>query len=85
METFPGLDWAKLADYLIGRAVVHGERRAHEMEEVARTLAELGVDPIMAQATVLRQRWCASLEMADRFGPDGPKSYRDFLDAMKER
>ena len=38
-ESFPGMDWKKLADYVVGRVVVHGERRAREMEEVAETLA----------------------------------------------
>src|SRR5581483_2151821 len=32
----PGSDWDKLADYVVGRVVVHGERRAREMDEVAR-------------------------------------------------
>jgi DNA-binding ferritin-like protein len=35
---------------------VHGERRAAEMEEVAETLRELGVEPLMTMATVKRQR-----------------------------
>ncbi len=34
----------------------HGERRAAEMEEVAETLRELGVEPLMTAATVKRQR-----------------------------
>jgi Domain of unknown function (DUF1932) len=34
----------------------HGERRAAEMEEVAATLRELGVEPLMTAATVKRQR-----------------------------
>ena len=34
----------------------HGERRAAEIEEVAATLRELGVEPRMVEATVARQR-----------------------------
>ena len=34
-ESLPGIDWEQLADYMVGRVVVHGERRAREMEEVA--------------------------------------------------
>src|SRR5204862_1361331 len=49
-ESFPGIDWKKLADYMVGRVVVHGERRAREMDEVARTVEELGIEPIMASA-----------------------------------
>ena len=59
-ESFPGIDWKKLADYMTGRVVVHGERRAREMEEVAETLRAIGVDPIMAEATARRQDWAAS-------------------------
>ncbi len=35
---YPGIDWNQLAHYLLGRTAIHGERRAHEMEEVAETL-----------------------------------------------
>ena len=39
-----------LADYLSERTRVHGERRGREMEEAAKTLEGLGVEPIMAEA-----------------------------------
>lgn len=48
--------WAERAAYNIERMVTHGARRAAEMEESAKTLASLGVEPIMAAATVRRQR-----------------------------
>ena len=34
----------------------HGERRAAEMEESAATLRELGLEPLMVDSTVKRQR-----------------------------
>jgi 3-hydroxyisobutyrate dehydrogenase-like beta-hydroxyacid dehydrogenase len=55
-NNYPGLDWAKIAPYNLERMAVHGERRAAEMEEVAETLRELGVEPLMTNATVKRQR-----------------------------
>jgi 3-hydroxyisobutyrate dehydrogenase-like beta-hydroxyacid dehydrogenase len=55
-NNYPSLDWTKIADYNIERMASHGERRAAEMEESAATLRELGLDPLMADATVLRQR-----------------------------
>jgi 3-hydroxyisobutyrate dehydrogenase-like beta-hydroxyacid dehydrogenase len=76
-ESFPGLDWQKLADYMIGRVVVHGERRAREMEEVADTLRAIGVEPIMADATARRQDWSAELNLRSHFGPDGPRTAAD--------
>jgi len=38
------------------RMASHGERRAAEMEESAATLRELGLDPLMVDSTVKRQR-----------------------------
>jgi 3-hydroxyisobutyrate dehydrogenase-like beta-hydroxyacid dehydrogenase len=55
-NNYPGLDWAKIVPYNLERMANHGERRAAEMEEVADTLRELGVEPLMTQATVKRQR-----------------------------
>ena len=81
-ESYPGLDWKRLADYAAGRVVVHGERRAHEMEEVAATLDAIGVEPIMASATARRQAWSAQLELKSRFGPEGPATYHDMLDVL---
>jgi 3-hydroxyisobutyrate dehydrogenase-like beta-hydroxyacid dehydrogenase len=55
-NNYPGLDWAKIVPYNLERMANHGERRAAEMEEVADTLRELGVEPLMTSATVERQR-----------------------------
>jgi 3-hydroxyisobutyrate dehydrogenase-like beta-hydroxyacid dehydrogenase len=55
-NNYPGLDWGKIVAYNLERMANHGERRAAEMEEVADTLRELGVEPLMATATVKRQR-----------------------------
>jgi len=81
-ESFPGLDWQKLADYMVGRVVLHGERRAREMEEVAETLRAIGVEPIMAEATARRQDWSARLDLRSQFGPEGPKTAGEMLNAI---
>ncbi len=51
-----GWAWARRLAYNRERMATHGARRAAEMEEVCRTLADLGVDPVMSRATVIRQR-----------------------------
>lgn len=48
--------WARRAAYNIERMVTHGARRAAEMEESAKTLTGLGIEPMMTNGTVLRQR-----------------------------
>ena len=55
-NNYPGLDWGKIVPYNLERMASHGERRAAEMEEVADTLRELGIEPLMTMATVKRQR-----------------------------
>jgi 3-hydroxyisobutyrate dehydrogenase-like beta-hydroxyacid dehydrogenase len=55
-NNYPGLDWPKITEYNLERMATHGERRAAEMEEAAATLRELGLDPLMVDATVKRQR-----------------------------
>ena len=83
-ETFPGVNWSKLASYMIGRVVEHGERRARELEEVAETLRSAGVEPIMAEATSRRQEWGGRLGLLERFGGRLPASYREVLLAIEE-
>jgi 3-hydroxyisobutyrate dehydrogenase-like beta-hydroxyacid dehydrogenase len=55
-NNYPGLDWPTISEYNLERMASHGERRAAEMEESAATLRELGLDPLMVDATVQRQR-----------------------------
>ncbi|MSO68350.1 MAG: NAD(P)-dependent oxidoreductase [Pseudolabrys sp.] len=55
-NNYPSLDWTKIAEYNLERMASHGERRAAEMEESAATLREFGLDPLMVDATVKRQR-----------------------------
>jgi len=55
-NNYPTLDWNKVIEYNIERMASHGVRRADEMDQVAATLCELGVEPLMARATATRQR-----------------------------
>ncbi|HEV3333408.1 MAG TPA: DUF1932 domain-containing protein [Bryobacteraceae bacterium] len=83
-ESYPGIDWPAMADYMIGRLVEHGERRAREMEEVAETLESIGIEPIMAAATARRMDWSAQIGLKKYFAGEPPKGYRDFLEAVAE-
>ena len=64
-KSYPGLDWPKTIAYNLERMANHGTRRAAEMEEVADTLRELGIDPHMASATVQRQHQMGALGKRD--------------------
>lgn len=51
-----GDGWADKAAYNLERMQTHGRRRAAEMEEVAKTLTALGIEPLMTNGTIKRQR-----------------------------
>ena len=51
-----GAGWENRADYNFDRMLLHGNRRAAEMEEVCDTLVDFGIAPLMSAATVKRQR-----------------------------
>ena len=59
--SYPGFDWATRAPYMFERVATHGIRRASEMEEVVKTLQDLGVTPHITQGTVQRQREVGAL------------------------
>ena len=75
--SFPGLDWPALADYMIGRVVVHGHRRAREMEEVGETLRAAGIDPIMTDSIVRRMDWSVEAGLSGLFGGEPPANYQE--------
>lgn len=55
--------WPARASYNLERMMVHGLRRAEEMEEAARTLEAFGVDPLLTRGTVIRQREIGALRL----------------------
>jgi len=82
---YPGIDWSALATYLIGRTAIHGERRAHEMEEVSATLRSLGIDPIMAKAAATRIKWGGGFGLREDFGDEAPDSFHDVIEAIRAK
>lgn len=76
-DLFPLPDWPRLARYMISRSAEHGARRAEEMRESARTVAEAGVEPLITAAIAERQQATAGhrdcLSQAE---------LRPFLDAL---
>ena len=64
----PPLGWAERFDYNLDRMLVHGLRRAAEMDEVVSTLEALGIGATMSRGTVERQRALGALAIAP---PDG--------------
>jgi 3-hydroxyisobutyrate dehydrogenase-like beta-hydroxyacid dehydrogenase len=59
-----GPEWPDKASYNLDRMMVHGTRRAAEMEEVIKTLRALKIDPLMSAGTAARQYSVGSLGIA---------------------
>jgi 3-hydroxyisobutyrate dehydrogenase-like beta-hydroxyacid dehydrogenase len=79
-DLFPVGDWRRLARYMISRSLQHGRRRAEEMREAARTVAEAGLQPWMSGGVVERQEWAAGQTSALR-----ADALTDMLDEMLAR
>jgi 3-hydroxyisobutyrate dehydrogenase-like beta-hydroxyacid dehydrogenase len=80
-RSHPGMNWRDAAAYNFERAMLHGARRAAEMEEVAKTLADLGLPNDMASSTV---HWERRIAAAGLPAPEdaisaGPKALADIL------
>jgi 3-hydroxyisobutyrate dehydrogenase-like beta-hydroxyacid dehydrogenase len=58
-DTLPHPDWRGLARYVMSRALIHGKRRSEEVMEVAVTVDEAGVPPMMSRAIAERQALAA--------------------------
>lgn len=88
-EVFASLDaspppagWAERADYNLDRMMVHGLRRAAEMEEVVKTLEALGTGADLTTGTVRLQRAIGSLGLGD--APAGLDAKLAALNATRE-
>ncbi len=76
-----GLDAA--IDRFVGSDAVHSGRRVKEMESSVQLLKNLGVDPIMTEATVRRLKWSASLGLKEYFQDRTPGGYKDVIQAWE--
>lgn len=68
-KSHPGTDWDARTAYNLERVMTHGVRRAAEMEEVVKTLDDLGLPQDVTAATVLWQRRIADLKITS---PEDP-------------
>jgi 3-hydroxyisobutyrate dehydrogenase-like beta-hydroxyacid dehydrogenase len=85
--TYPEMGWTgTLPDYLISRVAEHGKRRAAEMREAAKAVADAGLEPLSALATAQRQDWLAqAIADCDIAVPKGEQfKWHEVADAIAE-
>jgi 3-hydroxyisobutyrate dehydrogenase-like beta-hydroxyacid dehydrogenase len=83
-HSYLGIDWVKFAAYNVERMASHGERRAAEMEESARTLRELGVEPRMVEAMVIDHREMGAIGKDERVRAAKTQDRETLLKAVSE-
>ncbi len=83
-ETFPSIDWAAQGAYFFQRVAQHGQRRAEEMRESARTVREAGCEPLMTAAIADKQQWVAEQARAGVFDwVEQGARWQDWADALR--
>lgn len=75
-------DFRATANDLMCRAVIHAERREHEMAEVVATLDSLDLDATMSIAGRDKLAWCVRQGFRDNFGGKPPADFHDIFAAL---
>lgn len=81
-ETLTAGPLLEVVNGLIGRGVIHSERREHEMDEVIATLETLKVDGTMSRATKAKLRWCTQLGLKGYFKGVPPQDFHEIFEAI---
>jgi 3-hydroxyisobutyrate dehydrogenase-like beta-hydroxyacid dehydrogenase len=81
-ETLTAGPLLEVVNGLVGRGVIHSERREHEMDEVIATLEALKVDGTMSKATKAKLRWCTQLGLKGYFKGVPPKDFHEIFEAI---
>ena len=84
-ETMDKESFMETVRLLVTRGVIHAERRAYEMNEVLKTLSEIGVDSTMSEATKKKLQWCSDLNMRNYFNGEPPKTLDDVLKGFENK
>jgi 3-hydroxyisobutyrate dehydrogenase-like beta-hydroxyacid dehydrogenase len=75
-RSYPGFGWTKRVSYMLQRTMVHGQRRAEELREVASTVEALDLPNDMAKAIV---------EWQQRIGDLGLRPASDDSDLLADQ
>ncbi|MFQ5659414.1 MAG: DUF1932 domain-containing protein [Gammaproteobacteria bacterium] len=84
-SSFPGMEWEKLAGYMLERAITHGRRQAAEMRDVAVTLNDMGLGSSMAAASAERLQWLADMDLGRVFPYGLPDNYLALAETVLAR
>jgi hypothetical protein len=74
----------KMMNFLVTASAIHAGRQTHEMEDCMTMLEDLGIDPIMTKATMLRMKWLAEKNLKEVFNGKVPEKWEDVITACAQ-
>jgi 3-hydroxyisobutyrate dehydrogenase-like beta-hydroxyacid dehydrogenase len=80
-----GVPFTQLAERVLRALAIHADRRADELDASAALLREVGVEPLVTEASSERLRRLAALGLRERLGGERPADGRTTLDAAAEQ
>lgn len=84
LEQFYSKGLQAYIDRNVGSSAIYAGRRVVEMEASLKLLQQIGIDPIMTEATVARLKWLDSLGLSAFFKGKVPGGYKEVLDAWEQ-
>jgi 3-hydroxyisobutyrate dehydrogenase-like beta-hydroxyacid dehydrogenase len=80
-NTLDSSSFVKMMNFLVTASAIHAERQTHEMADCMVMLKDLGIEPIMTEATMLRLKWLADKNMKEAFQGKVPARWEDVVQA----
>ncbi len=83
-DTLNGFSFEENVHNLVASCAVHATRQVHEMADVAAMLTELGIEPLMTDATRKRLEWLEGKKVKEKFAGKRPKRWEQVVQAWEK-
>lgn len=78
-KSLDGRGFMQMLNYFITSGAIHADRQAHEMQDCMAMLKDLGIAPIMTEATVLRLQRLADKNLKQTFQGQVPATWQEVV------
>ncbi|MBP1763498.1 MAG: hypothetical protein H6Q65_556 [Firmicutes bacterium] len=83
-NTMDAAPFVKTMNMLVTAGAIHAERQSHEMKDCMVMLRDLGIAPIMTEATMLHLKYLAEKNLKDKFHGEIPDKWEAVTQALAE-
>lgn len=80
-KTLDNSPFVKMLNFLVTASAIHAGRQAHEMLDCMVMLKDLGIEPIMTEATQKRLQWLEDKQLKEKFQGKVPARWEDVVEA----